>query len=280
MSKIEGKIIVITGGTSGIGKYLVGKLSRGNTVIDLARRAEGEHGLKCDVADPQSVASAFAAVAERYGRIDMLINNAGYGVSGAIELMPEAEVERIMEVNFMGVYRCAKAALPMMERGGKIVNISSACAIFPLPFRAFYCASKAAVSALSHSLRMEVAPYGIDVTAICPGDIKTGFTANRVKNFATDERYGDRIRKADDRITAREHKRMDLDYAGGKILGIVAKKRYKPMYIVGGKYKFLYALYKFLPLNWILRATGGMFAPKEKGGFGTAESNAGGKADK
>ena len=164
----------------------------------------------------------------------------------------------------MGVFRCVKYALPLMSAGAKIVNISSACAIFPLPFRSMYCASKAAVSMLSHSLREEVKPYGIDVTAICPGDIRTEFTKNRVKNFTTNERYGERIRKADDHISAREHKRMSVDYACGKIEKIIAKKRYKPFYLVGGKYKALYAAYRIFPLSVILNATGRIFAPKEK----------------
>ena len=115
-----------------------------------------------------------------------------------------------------------------------------------------------------HSLREEVKPYGIDVTAICPGDIRTEFTKNRVKNFTTNERYGDRIRKADDHISAREHKRMSVDYACGKIEKIIAKKRYKPFYIVGRKYKALYAAYRLFPLSVILNATGKIFAPKEK----------------
>lgn len=265
MRKTSGKVIVITGGSSGIGKYLVDFFAPDNTVVSLARRAEtDERNIRCDVSDPASVDAAFGIIKERYGRVDILVNNAGYGASGATEFMPDEEVERLFAVNFMGVYRCIKAALPLMEKGGRIVNISSACALFPLPFRGFYCASKAAVSMLSHSVRAEVAPYGIAVTAICPGDIKTEFTANRVKNFATDERYGERIRKADEHIAAREHKRMGLGYAGKKIAKIVSKRRYKPMYIVGKKYKFLYALCRLFPLGAVLRATGGMFAPAEK----------------
>lgn len=265
MRKLNGKIIVITGGTSGIGKHIVNTFRKSNTVINLARSCEtcGDD-IKCDVSVLSDVEAAFSLIKERFGKIDILINNAGYGVSGAAELLTDEEVERIFKVNFMGVYRCCKQALPLMSKGGKIVNISSACAIFPLPFRSMYCASKVAVSMFSHSLREEVRPYGIDVTAICPGDIKTEFTVNRVKNFTTNERYGERIRKADEHISKREHKRMSVDYACRKIEKIIAKKRYKPFYLVGKKYKFLYALYKVFPLNVILKSTGKMFAPKEK----------------
>ena len=265
MKKLQGKIIVITGGTSGIGRHIVNAFSADNTVVNLARSCETNgNDIKCDVSVSSDVAAAFELIKQRYGRVDILINNAGYGVSGAVELLSDEEVERIFEVNFHGVFRCIKHALPLMQNGGKIVNISSACAIFPLPFRSMYCASKAAVSMLSHSLREEVRPYGIDVTAICPGDIKTEFTKNRVKNFSTNARYGDRIKKADDHISSRENKRMSVDYACKKIEKIIAKKKYKPFYLVGKKYKFLYALYRILPLNVILRATGRMFAPREK----------------
>ncbi len=265
MSKLNGKIIVITGGTSGIGRHMAGEFCKNNTIVNLARSCgEETGGIRCDVSSEADVKAAFDIVRERYGRVDILINNAGYGVSGAAELLSDKEVNRIFDVNFMGVFRCVKYALPLMSAGGKIVNISSACAIFPLPFRSMYCASKAAVSMFSHSLREEVRPYGIDVTAICPGDIRTEFTKNRVKNFTTNDRYGDRIKAADDHISAREHKRMSVDYACGKIEKIIAKKRYRPFYIVGGKYRFLYALYRIFPLGVILKATGDMFAPVKK----------------
>lgn len=265
MSKLNGKIIVITGGTSGIGRHMAVEFAKNNIVVSLARSCGGDNGgIRCDVSSEEDVKAAFDVIRARYGKVDILVNNAGYGVSGAAELLSDEEVSRIFEVNFMGVFRCVKYALPLMSAGAKIINISSACAIFPLPFRSMYCASKAAVSMFSHSLREEVRPYGIDVTAICPGDIKTEFTKNRVKNFTTNDRYGDRIKAADDHISAREHKRMSVDYACGKIEKIIAKKRYKPFYIVGGKYKFLYALYRIFPLGVILKATGGMFAPVKK----------------
>lgn len=277
MRKLNGKIIAITGGSSGIGKHIAETFSDGNTVVDLSRSAEtsalftdggeaknGLYHIKCDVSSEADVIAAFGMIKSAFGKVDLLINNAGYGVSGAVELLKDEEVERIFEVNFMGVFRCCKYALPLMSEGAKIVNISSACAIFPLPFRGMYCASKAAVSMLSHSLREEVKPYGIDVTAICPGDIKTPFTRNRVKNFTTNERYGSRIKDADDHISARENKRMSVDYACRKIEKIILKRKYKPFYIVGGKYKALYALYRIFPLGAILGATGKIFAPKQK----------------
>ena len=260
------RVIVITGGTSGIGKYLMSAFSN-DEVICLARSVvEDEHNIKVDVSDFLDVQRAFEIIKDRYGRVDILVNNAGYAVNGATELLTDEEVEKQMNVNFLGVFRCIKYALPLMQDGGKIVNISSACAIFPLPFRGIYCASKSAVSMLSHSLREELRPYNISVTAVCPGDVKTDFSKNRVKVVRTSERYGTRIERAFNDIDERENKRMSVEYAGKVIAKIIAKKKYKPFYIVGKKYKFLYALYKIFPLSTILSFTGKMFAKEKKKG--------------
>ncbi len=261
---VKGKVIVITGGTKGIGKELVTLLRKDNEVINLARSCdESENEIVCDVTDEQSVKRAFGQIKEKYGKIDIIVSNAGYGLSGAVEMLPTEKVEEQFAVNFYGVQRCIRYALPMMSVGGKVVNISSVCAMFPLPFRGMYCASKSALNSLTFALREEIRPYGISVTAICPGDTKTSFSANRVKIFDAGERYGERIRLADEHISAREHKRMSPEKVGRKIAKIISKKKYKPFYIVGAKYKFLYALYRIFPLAWFLRATGAMF---NKGG--------------
>ena len=112
----------------------------------------------------------------------------------------------------------------------------------------------------SHGLKMELHPYGIDVTAICPGDIKTTFTKNRVKNYSTNRRYGERISLADEKISSREKKRMPEDYAVKKIIKIIEKKKYKPMYIVGKKYNFLYFLYRITPHSLFFAATRKIFS--------------------
>lgn len=265
MRKIEGKVIVITGGSGGIGKALKARLSENNTVIDFSRSNDNtDNDFRVDVSDENAVRDAFLIIKEKYGRVDILINNAGYGLSGAVELLDEGAVRKLFEVDFFGAFYCAKQALPLMEKGGKIINVSSACAIFPLPFRTMYCAVKSALSMFSYGLRAEVAPCGIDVTAVCPGDTKTGFTKNRDKHFDTNDRYGNRIKSADDHISEREEKRMSVDYVADKLYKITAKKRFKAMYLIGRKYKFLYALYRIFPLNLIISASGGMFGGKNE----------------
>lgn len=248
--------IVITGGTSGLGKALKEKFENsGDTVIILARTADGNNSIKCDVGVKSDVENAFAEIKQKYGKIDMLINNAGYGLAGVTELLPVEESTKIFNVNFFGALYCIQSALPLMSENAKIINISSACALFALPYRSLYCASKAAVSMLSDSLRLELLGANIQVSAICPGNIMTNFSKNRVKIADTNEKYGDSLKKATDKINAEEHKRMSLATASAKIFKIINKKKLKAQYIVGRKYKFLYFLSKILPKSWIAWGT-------------------------
>lgn len=258
-SKIKGKIIIITGGSSGIGKKLKQYYQSDNTVISLSRTAVFPD-IRCDLSDIESIQKAVDEIKIRFQKVDVLINNAGYGLYGATELLESEEIAKQFATNVIGAIELTRALLPIMLSGAKIVNISSACALFPLPFRTMYCASKSALSQFSHCLKMELYPYGIDVTAICPGDIKSDFTKNRVKNYSTNERYGDRVKLADGKITSRENKRMDEDYAVGKIAAIINKKSYKPMYIVGNKYKFLYFMYRIVPHSLFMKITRKIFS--------------------
>ena len=257
--KISGKIIVITGASSGIGKRLKDYFQRENTVISLSRTAKSPD-IECDLCDERAIDRAANRIIEKFGKVDILINNAGYGLYGAAELLTDEQIEKQFSANLTGAILLTKKLLPVMHSGSKIINVSSACALFPLPFRTMYCASKAGLSMFSNGLKMELAPYGIDVTAICPGDVKTTFTKNRVKNYATNDRYGERISVADGKISARENKRMPEDYAVGKIIKIVEKGKYKPMYIVGGKYKLLYFLYRVTPHSLFMSVTRKIFS--------------------
>ena len=140
-----------------------------------------------------------------------------------------------------------------MSEKGKIINISSACALFPLPFRAFYCSSKAAVSMMSDCLRMELCKTKIQCTAICPCDIKTNFTKNRQKDFQTNERYGDAIRLSAERIDSREDKRMSVEKATKIMTKIIDKKKLKPQYVMGARNKVMYQVQKFFPRSFVLK---------------------------
>lgn len=260
------RVIVITGASSGIGLEIA-KLfsiqSTDNIVINFSRKTlKTDFSYPCDVSNLESLKEGFLFVAKKYGKIDLLINNAGYGVSGVTELVEEQESQQIFGTNFFGVLNSTKLALPLMKKGGRIINISSACAIFPLPYRSLYCASKAAVSMLSQSMRMELAPYGIDIVDVCPGDVKTNFTKNRVKGIITNHRYNDRVKKATEKLDSREEKRMPVEYVGKKIFKLANKKTTKPMYLIGTKYKIFYFFSKILPKRWFNKILENIFAGK------------------
>ncbi len=256
-----GKIIVITGGTSGIGEQLK-KLyeQNGDVVLTLSRRK-----INCpthysvDVCDELAVNSVFEDIKTKYGKIDVLINSAGFGMSGIFELQNIEEVKRLTDANYYGTIYCTRASLPLMSKGSKIINLSSAMALFPVPFRTIYGSVKSAILNLSFGLKMELAPLGIDVVAICPGDIKTNFTANRIKDFKTDEKYGNRLQSATKKSDDREPKRIPQTLCAKQIYNKISRNRCKPFYIIGKKYKFLYFLTRITPKSWLLKMTAKLY---------------------
>ncbi|HEU4413620.1 MAG TPA: SDR family oxidoreductase [Candidatus Angelobacter sp.] len=185
------KVVLITGASSGIGRicgeYLAGKGmvvyggSRSNTPASF-------HSFQMDVTDDASVENAVAKIQREHGRIDVLINCAGYGIAGAVEETSPAEAMAQFDTNFFGVHRACRSVLPIMrqQRDGVIINISSLAGLLAVPFQAFYSASKFAMEGMTEALRMEVRPFGIRVVLIEPGDFKTEFPANR-KNAAESE---------------------------------------------------------------------------------------------
>ena len=252
--------IVITGASSGIGKALKQHYKeKGCNVIGISRTHDNYN---CDVSNKQELSKIFSEISNKIGKIDILINNAGYGISGAIELINEQEIKRQFEVNVLGATNVIQLALPIMNEKSKIINISSACALFPLPFRSFYCSSKSALSMLSDCLRMELSKTKIQVTAIYPCDIKTEFTKNRVKNFETNERYGNSIKLSAEKIDLNQDKRMPLNKAIKIMTKIIDKKKLKPQYVMGTRNKILYHLQFLFTKNFRLKMLTKIFYKK------------------
>ncbi|MDE6293856.1 MAG: SDR family NAD(P)-dependent oxidoreductase [Clostridiales bacterium] len=258
MKTKQQKVVIISGCTSGIGEELC-KLYRasGHTVVGIARSAV-EPDIKADVTDYAAVKAAVDEVYSRYGRIDTVIANAGGGLSGATELLPIEQVEKQISLNFTGALNLVNCALSYMKEGSSAIFISSACALFALPYRAMYCASKAAVNMAAYGLYMELKGHGIRVCSICPGDIKTNFTANRIKYGDGGERYGDAPSISAQKIDSREDKRMKLAPAAKKIYRCCEKAK-KPLYIIGFKYKALNFLRHILPQKLFLDVTAKLF---------------------
>lgn len=258
------KVVVISGGTSGMGKTVGEMLEKdGNIVLAFGRNPQNGE-FKVDVRNEEEVENFFNMVKEKYGHIDILINSAGYGLSGAAELAKFDEVKNLFDVNYFGSLKCVQCALPLMQKGAKIFNISSCCALFAMPFRIHYCASKSALSMLSYGLRMELEDAGIYVSTINPGDVKTKFISSRVKNFETNEKYENRVKNAQALVEKNNSKRMSQEYASKKIYKIVCKKKPKAMYIIGNKYKVFNFLVKLFPINCFLKVSNKIFGGKKK----------------
>jgi NAD(P)-dependent dehydrogenase (short-subunit alcohol dehydrogenase family) len=186
--RTTGQVAVVTGASSGFGRAIADALhSRGHKVFGTARSASPPAGpvpyslVVLDVDSDSSVTKGVAEVVRQAGRVDVLVNNAGFGYAGAIEDTTVEEARSQFETNFFGVHRMCRAVLPHMRarRAGRIVNMSSLGGLVSVPFQAMYCASKFAVEAYTEALRMETRPFGIHVSMIEPGDFATRFTVNR-----------------------------------------------------------------------------------------------------
>ena len=179
------KVVLVTGASAGIGQATCSLLaSSGWTVVGASRRGTGGptwSGLVMDVDSDASVTEGVKRTLEEHGRMDALVACAGWGVAGSVETTSMDDARAQVETNFWGCVRVVQAVLPAMraQGGGRIVLVSSLGGVIALPFQAFYSASKFALEGFGEALAYEVAPFGIDVTLVQPGNIKTEFTAVR-----------------------------------------------------------------------------------------------------
>ena len=210
-----------------------------------------------DVTNPKSVESAIAKIVEEQNRIDIVVNCAGFGISGAVEFTELADAKKQFDVNFFGIVNVNKAVIPIMRKngGGRIINISSVAAVAHIPFQTYYSASKAAIDSYTCALANEVKPFGISVASVQPGDICTGFTSARKKNIVGDKIYGGRISKSVARMEKDELTGMKPEVAGAYIAKVALKKHVKPIYTIGFAYQSIAVLCKIFPCrfrNWIV----------------------------
>ena len=246
------KIAIVTGGSAGIGKAAAHMLAEnGYKVYELSRSGVSDGKIKhitADVTDETAVREAFKEVVSNEGRIDLLVNNAGFGISGAAEFTCTEDAKRQFDVNFFGTFICCREAIPYLRKSrGRIINVSSVAANFPIPFQSFYSASKSAVSSFTLCLANELRPFGIKVCTVSPGDVRTNFTAAREKNSQGSEFYGDKINSAVKTMERDETNGMPPEAAAKVILRAALKKRPAPIYTVGGKYKLFNLLGAVLP---------------------------------
>jgi NAD(P)-dependent dehydrogenase (short-subunit alcohol dehydrogenase family) len=259
------KTLVISGGSSGIGKATASLFAeRGWRVFELSRhgvsvKSDGLRGeiihVTCDVCSEESTKAAITEVLTQTDRIDVVISNAGFGISGSVEFTAIRDAEHQMDVNFMGAVRFTQAVLPQLrkQRGGRIIYTSSVAAVLAVPYQAFYSASKAAINALALALANEVREFGISVSVMMPGDVSTGFTDARHKSNAGEDIY----RGAGKAVTT-----MEKDERAGMAPVQMARLFYhiatspnpRPQYVGGFSYRILCFLDRLLPkrlVNWI-----------------------------
>lgn len=189
---MQPQVILITGASSGFGKISAEMLSeQGHIVYGTSRKTSANQGnvkmLQMDVTLSSSIRKGVELILSEQGRMDVLINNAGMGIGGALELATEEEVSKQMNTNFFGVVNMCREVLPVMRkaRKGKIINISSIGGVMGIPYQGCYSASKFAVEGYSEALALEVHPFEIKVCLVEPGDFKTGFTDSRNISEAT-----------------------------------------------------------------------------------------------
>jgi len=192
-----------------------------------------------------------------------LVNNAGAGISGSVEKTAPADARKLFDLNFFALFEAVKYTAPYMRgRGsGKIINIGSVAGALHVPFQAFYSASKAAVEALSNCLRGELAPFGIKVSTVMPGDTRTGFTDAREKNFEKDDPdYGGRIYRSIKLMEDDERNGMPPEKTAEMIYKAASSKNPKPHYVVGFKYKFFVLLARIFPKRLVQFVLNKMYA--------------------
>jgi NAD(P)-dependent dehydrogenase (short-subunit alcohol dehydrogenase family) len=204
--------ILITGASTGIGKAAADLFfERGWNVVATMRTPKSDrkdarwHMVKLDVTDPASIEAAIKDATQRFGRIDVIVNNAGYGLSGTFESMDEAKLRKQFETNVFGLMRCVKAILPHFRanRAGTLINIASVGGRTTFPFYSVYHATKWAVDGFSESLQFELKPLNIKVKIVEPGAIRTDFydrSAEFVHDRALTE-YNAIVEKAVPRMT-------------------------------------------------------------------------------
>lgn len=267
MAPADNKVILITGASSGLGRACADYLAqRGYRVFGTSRRQQEQAStpfawVLMDVDDDASVQEGVAQVLQQAGRLDVVVNNAGFGFGGAVEDTSLAEARAQLETNFFGTLRVCQAVLPTMraQRSGLIINTSSLGGIIALPFQGLYSAAKFAVEGLTEALRMEVRPWGIHVVLVEPADFRTDFTARRRQTAASGESpYAAAFERALAVIEHDETHGSSPELVGRLLERIIHCRAPRLRYMVGSFTELLAAVLKpYLPqrlFEWIIRA--------------------------
>ena len=256
------KVAVVTGGTSGIGRATALALKdAGYTVYELSRRAEGVEGLhhiSADVTDQQAVNDAAAQIMAAEGRIDVLVNNAGFGISGAIEFTETAEAKALFDVNFFGMVNMNRAVVPLMRQAGRgrIVNLSSVAAPVPIPFQAYYLRHQGGCQRLHHGAGQRAAALRRNGMRRDAGGYPRASPPRGRRSAPGTLSIRGRISRSVKRMEHDEETGMDPARPGAYIASVAMREgHHHPLYAIRFDYKFFTFLAKVLParfLNWLI----------------------------
>ncbi|MEO4005579.1 MULTISPECIES: SDR family oxidoreductase [unclassified Flavobacterium] len=252
-----GKVVLITGGSSGIGKA-IGELlfQKGYTVYGTSRNPEKIQQtlfplLTMDVRQADTIRTAVETIVAKEGRLDVLINNAGVGITGPLEEIPGDEIRNNFETNLFGPIEVMKAVLPSMrkQKSGLIINVTSIAGYMGLPYRSVYSASKGALELITEALRMEVKAFGVHITNVAPGDFATNIASGRyhaplVKGSAYEVPYGNTLSMMNDHVDSGS----DPGQMAAAVYAIIQNPNPKIHYKVGAfMQKFSIVLKRILP---------------------------------
>jgi NAD(P)-dependent dehydrogenase (short-subunit alcohol dehydrogenase family) len=278
-SDLSSQVVLITGASSGIGAAVARVLAQQYLGIRLVLAARNPEKLEAvatdcskagadvlvvptDLSETASVEALASKAIEKYGRVDALVNNAGYGQMGPIELVPAEAVQRQFEVNIFGMLALIRALIPVMRDngGGRLVNISSIGGRVAFPFGGLYSASKFALEAISDTLRMELEPFNIKVSIIEPGPVSTEFfdvAATGVKEaIASSEKTP--YRAAFEQLKQLENRTSSRAWTAERVAGVIVRsltdKKPRPRYIAatGGEI-LIFLMTKILPTKVVDR---------------------------
>lgn len=256
---MDAKIAVVTGASSGIGEHTAlalaarrytvvlaaRRVDRLSTVADRCRRLGGQvEVVQTDVADSSQIYRLVDETVKRFGRLDVMVNNAGFGVSGRVWETTDDQMRRIMEVNFFGVFHGCRAVAPVMiaQKSGHIFNVSSVIGKRGTPFNGAYCATKFAIIGLTDSLRVELAPYNVRATSVCPGLTQTEFFAHVEGGTEKKESSFKAVRT-----------RQSPDIVARRIAASVGKKVPELVFTPGGKILSLIGPLSPRFTDWLMR---------------------------
>lgn len=263
MKDVKDKVVLVTGVSSGIGTEIAKQyIQNGAITYGIGRKDFELPGLeyrKVDIRKKADIEALIQEIYDKHTRLDIVISNAGMGISGPVETADTEDIKKIMDINFIGTVSVVQSVLPVMRKQGygRIICTSSVASYVPLPFQAFYSASKSAMDTFVDATRSEVKAFGVEILCVHPGDVKTGFTSAREKNeLPEDNPYKAICDRCVGHMERDEQGGMTAEYVAKKIYKISLKKRFKLRNVIGPKYKLFTVLLNILPRKireWAVR---------------------------